>query len=65
MLLLIETIPNQKQGAFEAILQGALFAPSDLTKSRRCRFGNLNKDKFTSKASMVERWETVMALQVQ
>lgn len=63
----IETIPNQKQGAFEAILQDVALnfkAPSDLTKEKAAAdLGITDKDeiKFTSKASMIERWEAAMA----
>lgn len=63
----IETIPNQKQGAFEAILQDVTLnfkAPSDLTKEKAAAdLGITDKDeiKFTSKASMIGRWEAAMA----
>lgn len=63
----IETIPNQKQGAFDEILQDVYLnfkVPSDLTKEKAAAdLGITDKDeiKFTSKASMIGRWEADMA----
>lgn len=62
----IETIPCQKQGAFEAYLQDArknFKAPSTLTKEAMAKDLGIDKDeiKFTSANSMREMWAAKMA----
>ena len=63
----IETIPDQRAGAFDAILSETIDnfkAPSTLTKEQAAAdLGLIDKDeiKFTSKDAMIKRWETELA----
>lgn len=63
----LETIPTQKAGAYEAIMADVCAnfkAPSTLTKEQAAvDLGLVDKDeiKFTSKDTMIKRWETELA----
>lgn len=63
----IETLPDQRAGAFDAILADTIEnfkAPSTLTKEQAAAdLGLTDKDeiKFTSKDAMIKRWETELA----
>ena len=63
----IETLPDQRHGAFDAVLADTVAnfkAPSTLTKEQAAiDLGITDKDaiKFTSKDSMIKQWETELA----
>lgn len=63
----IETLPDQREGAFDAILADTIAnfkAPSTLTKEQAAiDLGITDKDaiKFTSKDAMIKQWETELA----